>query len=53
MTALKVGDTLEAVHQRVSPAKCFAALRRISRSSPGSRAFFRKAAFSASSGAGD
>ncbi|MFC8100791.1 MULTISPECIES: hypothetical protein [unclassified Streptomyces] len=52
MTALEVGDTLEAVHQRLSPAKYFAALRGISRSSSSSRTFFRKAAFSASSGAG-
>lgn len=40
-----------ARHQRVSPAKYFAALRRISRSPFSSRTFFRKAAFSASSGA--
>ena len=39
-------------HQRVSPAKYFAAFRRISRSSSSSRTFFRKAAFFASSGAG-
>lgn len=52
VAALEVGDTLEAVHQRVSPAKHFAALRRISGSSSSSRTFFRRAAFSASSGAG-
>lgn len=47
---------LRTDHQRltahVSPAKYFAAFRRISRSSSSSRTFFRKAAFSASSGAG-
>ncbi|MDQ0784541.1 RHS repeat-associated protein [Streptomyces sp. B3I8] len=41
---------VEAVHQRVSPAKYFAAFRRISRSSSSSRTFFRRAAFSASNG---
>src|SRR4051794_3897090 len=49
-TTLVVGDELEAVHQRVSPAKYFAAFRRISRSSSNSRTFLRRAAFSASSG---
>ncbi|MFE6365482.1 hypothetical protein ACFVP3_36505 [Streptomyces sp. NPDC057806] len=52
LAAVVVGDELEAVHQRVSPAKYFAARRGISRSSSSSRTFSRKAAFSASSGAG-
>src|SRR5690606_13386335 len=52
VTALMVGDELEAVHQRVSLAKYFAAFRRISRSSSSSRTFFRRAAFSASNGVG-
>jgi len=52
VAALVVGDELEAVHQRVSPAKYFAAFRRISRSSSSSRTFFRRAAFSASNGVG-
>src|SRR4051812_32756800 len=52
VTALVVGDELEAVHQRVSPAKYFVAFRRISRSSSSSRTFLRSAAFSASSGVG-
>jgi hypothetical protein len=43
---------LTAPHQRVSPAKYFAAFRRISRSSSSSRTFLRRAAFSASSGVG-
>ncbi|MFD7079983.1 hypothetical protein [Streptomyces sp. NPDC059918] len=50
MAALMVGDELEAVHQRVSPAKYFAAFRRISRSSASSRIFWRRAPFSASIG---
>lgn len=52
VAAVVVGDELEAVHQRVSPAKYSAALRRISRSSSSSRTFWRRAAFSASSGVG-
>ena len=52
VAALVVGDELEAVHQRVAPAKYFAAFRRISRSSSSSRTFFRRAAFSSSSGVG-
>ncbi|URN10953.1 hypothetical protein LUW77_00170 [Streptomyces radiopugnans] len=52
VAAVVVGDELEAVHQRVSPAKYFAAFRRISRSSSSSRTFLRRAAFSASDGVG-
>nr|WP_245770337.1 hypothetical protein [Streptomyces radiopugnans] len=52
VAAVVVGDELEAVHQRVSPAKYFAAFRRISRSSSSSRTFLRSAAFSASDGVG-
>ncbi|MEU0649665.1 hypothetical protein [Streptomyces umbrinus] len=52
VAAVVVGNELEAVHQRVSPAKYFAALRRISRSSSSSRIFLRRAAFSASNGVG-
>lgn len=43
-----VGDELEAGHQRVSPAKYRAALRRMSRSSSNSRTRRRNAAFSCS-----
>src|SRR5689334_2981042 len=43
-----VGDELEAAHQRVSPAKYRAALRRMSRSSSNSRTLRRSAAFSSS-----
>src|SRR4051812_41351523 len=45
---LVVGDELEAVHQRVSPAKYRAAFRRMSRSSSNSRTRRRNAAFSSS-----
>jgi len=45
---LVVGDELEAGHQRVSPAKYRAALRRMSRSSSNSRTRRRSAAFSSS-----
>ncbi|MCX5097255.1 hypothetical protein OOK36_53135 [Streptomyces sp. NBC_00365] len=49
VTALMVGDELEAAaHQLVSPAKYFAALRRISRSCRSSAFCLRSAAFSAS-----
>src|SRR3954463_10884951 len=45
---LVVSDELEAVHQRVSPAKYRAALRRMSRSSSSSRTRRRNVAFSSS-----
>jgi hypothetical protein len=48
VTALMVGDELEAVHQCVSPAKYLAAFRRMSRSSSSSRTRLRKEAFSSS-----
>src|SRR5258708_12421780 len=43
-----VGDELEAVHQRVSPAKYFAARRRMSRSCSSSRIRRCRASFSTS-----
>jgi len=52
MVALVVVDQLEAVHQRVSPAKYLAALRRMSRSSSSSRTRLRSVAFSSSGEAG-
>jgi hypothetical protein len=47
VACLVIVDELEAVHQRVSPAKYRAALRRMSRSSSNSRTRLRNAAFSA------
>ncbi|HEX6342474.1 hypothetical protein, partial [Umezawaea sp.] len=48
VAALVVCEELEAVHQRVSPAKYSAALRWMSRSSSNSRIRLRSAVFSSS-----